>query len=155
MERISIKKASKNDIPVILGLLYELGRPKPQKDKDVDVFRKIAKKYISDSDKQILIAINNDVEIVGMASIVFLSRLNQTNHEMYIPELIVTKEFQSKGVGKKLIESCIKLGKEKKCHRIRLESGNQRTESHEFYKKLGFEQSSLSFSKNLSNVNKN
>lgn len=150
MENISIKKASKNDIPVILGLLYELGRPKPENDKDVDIFRKLAKKYISDSDKQILIAVNNDVEIVGMASIVFLPRLNQANYEMYIPELIVTKEFQNKGIGKRLINTCVKLGKEKKCHRIRLESGNLRKESHEFYKSLGFEQSSLSFSKNLS-----
>ena len=149
MNNIVIKKASKNDIPVILGLLYELGRPKPEKDKDVDNFRKLAKKYISDSDKLILIAIHDDVEIVGMASVMFLSRLNRVNYEMYIPELIVTENFQNKGIGKQLINSCIKIAKEKKCHRIRLESGNQRKESHQFYKNLGFTQSSLSFSKNL------
>ncbi|HET6517278.1 MAG TPA: GNAT family N-acetyltransferase [Nitrosopumilaceae archaeon] len=149
MANVAIKKASKNDIPIILGLLYELGRPRPQNDNDVDVFRKLVKKYISDSDKQILIAINNDVEIVGMVSIVFLSRLNQVNYEMYIPELIVTEEYQNKGIGEKLVKSCIELAKEKKCHRIRLESANKRTESHKFYKKLGFSQSSLSFTKNL------
>jgi len=146
---IEIRKASKNDIPVILGLLYELGRPKPQRDSDVESFRKLAKKHIGDSDKKILVAELDNVEIVGMVSIVFLPRLNRNNLEMYIPELIVTKDYQRKGIGEELINACIQLGKEKKCHRIRLESGNQRKESHEFYKKLGFEQSSLSFTKNL------
>jgi len=144
-----IRTASNKDVPIILGLLYELGRPKPQKDSDVDVFRKLAKKYIADSDKKILVAEFNNIEIVGIASIIFLPRLNRLNFEMYVPEIIVLKEYQNQGIGKKLIIACIELAKEKKCHRIRLESGNKRKESHQFYKNLGFEQSSLSFTKNL------
>ena len=149
MKEITIRTATKKEVPEILGLLYELGRPKPEKDSDVDTFRNLAKKYISDSDKTILIAVRNEIEIVGAVSIMFLPRLNQTSLEMYIPELIVLQKYQKKGIGKKLIDSCIDLAKEKKCHRIRLESGNQRKESHKFYLSLGFEQSSLSFSMNL------
>ena len=148
MADIEIRKASKNDIPIVLGLLYELGRPKPEKDNDAEIFEDQAKGYVSDSDKQILIA-EHDGNVAGLVSIMFLSRLNQKNYEMYIPELIVTEDYQNQGIGKKLINSCIKLAKEKKCHRIRLESGNQRKESHQFYKNLGFKQSSLSFTKNL------
>ena len=149
MDNVIIKTASDKDIPNILGLLYELGRPKPEKDSEGNVFRKLVNKYLSDSDKKILIAECNDIEIVGMVSIVFLPRLNRINFEMYIPELIVLEQYQKQGIGKKLINSCIALAKEKKCHRIRLESGNQRKESHQFYKNLGFEQSALSFTKNL------
>ncbi len=149
MDNLIIKTASDKDIPNILGLLYELGRPKPEKDSDVDVFRKLVKKYLTDSDKKIIIAVHNEIEIVGMTSIVFLPRLNRVNFEMYIPELIVLEKYQKQGIGKKLINYCIVLAKEKKCHGIRLESGNQRKESHQFYKNLGFEQSSLSFTKNL------
>ncbi len=149
MKDVLIRKATKKDVPVLLSLLYELGRPKPKNDSDVDDFRKIVKKYLSDSDKEILVAEQDDIEIVGMISIMFLSRLNQKNLEMYIPELIVTKKYQNQGVGKKLINACIELAKKEKCHRIRLESDNQRKESHVFYKKLGFEQSSLSFNKEL------
>ncbi len=146
---IVVRSASDNDLPVILGLLYELGRPKPQKDSDVDSFRKLVKKYVTDSDKKILVADLDDMKIVGMVSIMFLSRLNQTTLEMYIPELVVLEKYQNQGIGKKLIDSCITLAKEKKCHRIRLESGNQRKDSHQFYKHLGFDQSALSFTKNL------
>ena len=149
MDNVIIREAARKDIPIILGLLYELGRPKPQKDSDVDSFRKLVKKYLADSDKKILVAEIDDVEIIGMVSLTFLSRLNRNTLEMYIPELVVLKKYQNQGIGKKLMESCITLAKEKKCHRIRLESGNQRKNSHQFYKNLGFEQGALSFTKNL------
>ena len=149
MGNITIKEASKNDIPLILGLLYELGRPKPQKDSEVDSFRKLAKKYITDSDKQILVAVLDDTRIIGMVSMMFLSRLNRDSFEMYIPELVVIKEHQNQGIGKQLIDSCIAIAKKKNCHRIRLESGNQRKESHNFYNHLGFEQNAQSFTLNV------
>ncbi len=144
-----IKEASDQDIPLILGLLYDLGRPKPQKDSDVDSFRKLVKKYVADSDKQILVAVLDNVKIVGMISMIFLSRLNRDTLEMYIPEIVVLEEYQKLGIGKKLIYSCIALAKEKQCHRIRLESGNQRTESHRFYEHLDFKQSAFSFTLSL------
>ena len=149
MNNVIIKEASSKDIPIILGLLYELGRPKPQTDSEVDRFRKLVKKHITDSDKKILVAKLDDVKIVGMINIIFLPRLNHDTLELYIPELIVLEKFQNQGIGKKIINYCITLANEKKCHRIRLESGNQRKESHQFYKNMGFEQSALSFTKNL------
>ena len=149
MNNVIIRAASRQDILPILGLLDKLGRPKPQKDLDVDSFKKLVKKYITDSDKQILVVEFDNIEIVGMVSMVFLPRLNRATLEMYIPELVVLEKYQKQGIGKKLINSCIILANEKKCHRIRLESGNQRKESHQFYKNLGFEESALSFTKNL------
>jgi GNAT superfamily N-acetyltransferase len=91
----------------------------------------------------------HDVEIIGMVSVMFLSRLNQLKYEMYIPELVVLEKYQKQGIGKNLINACIEIAKDKKCHRIRLESGNRRKESHQFYKHLGFEQQALSFTKDL------
>ena len=149
MENVTVRTSSNNDVPILLGLLYDLGRPKPQKDSDVEIFQKLITKYVGDSDKTILVAEIDDMQIVGMVSVMFLSRLNRLTLEMYIPELIVLEKYQNHGIGKKLINSCITLAKEKKCHRIRLESGHQRKESHQFYKHLGFEQSAFSFTKNL------
>jgi len=143
-----IRYASTSNIPIILDLLYELGRPRPQKDRDVDEFSRLVTNYLSEPNKKIILA-EYDNKIVGMVSMMLIARLNRKNLELYIPELIVGKDYQNKGIGKKLIESCIDFAKKNKCHRIRLESGNQRKDSHLFYKKLGFEQSSLSFTKNL------
>ena len=77
MDNVIIRTASDNDLPVILGVLYDLGRPKPEKDDDVDVFRKLVRKYITDSDKKILVAELNDVKIIGMISIVFCQDLTE------------------------------------------------------------------------------
>ncbi len=146
-----VRLASTKDIPLILDLLYELGRPKSRANSDVNTFKKLITKYLSDSDKDILVA-ENQAGVIGIVSIIYLSRLNQKFFEMYIPELIITKNYRNQGIGKKLIHACIKLAKNKKCHRIRLESGNQRKKSHIFYKSLGFSQSALSFTKNLNRL---
>ena len=146
---IRIRTAKKNDIPIILGLLYELGRPKPERDSDVEVFRNLVKKQISDSGKSILVAENDDVHVVGMLSLIFLPRLNRNNLELYIPEIIVTEKYQKKGIGTKLMKACISLAKENQCHKIRLESGTFRKDTHQFYKNLGFETNSLSFAMNI------
>ena len=149
MENIVIRESICDDIPLLLELLYELGRPKPQNGDELKKFEKLLKNYIQENDKKILVAQINNSEIIGMISMVFLPRLNQNTLELYIPELIISQNYRSKGIGKKLINFSINLGKEKKCHRMRLESGNQRVESHKFYKHLGFENSSIFFTKNL------
>ena len=148
MNGIEIRNVTTQDLPMILDLLYKLGRPKPQNNEEESRYENRIKQYLSDADKQILVAQIN-FEIIGLVSMIFLPRLNQTQLELYIPELIVRDEYRNRGVGHKLINSCIEIGKKKKCHRIRLESGNVRKESHVFYKNLGFVQNALSFTKEI------
>jgi len=149
MVDVIVSEASGKDLHIVLGLLCELGRPEPENDSAVDTFKKLVTKYLKDSDKTILVARLDGTKIVGMVSIMFLERLNQSALEMYIPELIVHEPYRGQGIGKKLIDSCIALAKDKNCHRIRLESGNVRKESHRFYTTLGFDPSALSFTKKL------
>ena len=101
--------------------------------------------YLNEKDKKIIVA--EDSKIVGMISVMLLPRLNRTKSELYIPELVVLENRRGLGIGKSLMESCVKIAKEKKCFRIRLESGNKRKGAHQFYKKIGFEQSALSYTK--------
>ena len=145
---ISITKATEKDMPSILELLYELDSPTPIDDKEIKAFQNKIKDYFSDSQKIILLA-KQDSKSVGLVNVILLRRLNREKLAMYIPELIVTKELRNSGIGKKLIQHCIAFAKKKGCYRIRLESGNQRKESHQFYKNLGFEQSALSFAMNI------
>ena len=129
MDNVAVRTSSGKDAPMLLGLLYDLGRPKPKKDSEVETFRELVTKYVKDSDKTILVAELDDVKIIGMVSVVYLPRLNQSTLEMYVPELVVLEKYRNHGIGKKLIHHCIALAKDKKCHRLRLESGNQRKES--------------------------
>ena len=131
---------------MILDLLTQL-RPSPSNKAQKNSFMKTIHDYVSCKDKQILLAVDKS-KIVGLASLVFLPRLNQ-KLELWIPELVVDKNYRRKGVGKSLIQSCIYIAKKKKCFRIRLESGNKKKGSHKFYEKLGFAQYALCFKKHL------
>ena len=141
-----IRKGTIKDIDNILNLLYELERPRPKNAKEKLRFKKLVSNYINDIDKQILI-VENKKSIIGMASIIFLTRLNRIKKELYIPELIVSKDSRGIGIGKAILSKCIEIGKFEKCFRIRLESGMKRKDAHNFYKKMGFEQSALTFTK--------
>jgi ribosomal protein S18 acetylase RimI-like enzyme len=148
VKEVTIGSATKNDISEILELLYEMKRPKPKTRSEKSLFKKKILRYLSDKDKKILVA-RHDSKIIGVVSMIFLTRLNRTKKELYIPELVVSKSYRRQGVGKSLIDHCIKTAKKKGCFRIRLESGKQRRVAHIFYPKLGFEQSSLSYHKNI------
>ena len=40
MNDLQIRNATKNDVPIILGMLVELERPKPKNDEDITIFEK-------------------------------------------------------------------------------------------------------------------
>lgn len=142
---ITIRKASHRNKAAILSLLSELGRPQANGKKQNAIFENLIRLYTTNPDKQILVACDSG-NVVGLASTVILPRLNRVGPELWIPELVVSKKYQNKGVGKKLISSCIRLAKKKKCFRVRLESGKNRKIAHKFYKKMGLEDYAVSFS---------
>lgn len=146
MRNIKIRKADKKDVSEILNLLYQLQRPKPKTSLENVTFRKRIDQYLGDKDKRIIVA-EQDSKIVGIVSMMFLTRLNRTKLELYIPELVVSEDHRRSGIGKSLMESCVKIAKKKKCFRIRLESGNQRKDAHRFYKRIGFGQTALSYTR--------
>ena len=91
---LTIRKAVENDIPSILNLLYDLERPRPLNEDEIKIFKNKIRDYFSDSDKSILVA-EQEKEVAGIVSIVYLQRLNRAKLEMHIPELIITDKFKS------------------------------------------------------------
>lgn len=149
MDKVQVRPATRREIPEVIALLYELGRPRPGSDSDFDEFRRLAGGYATHDDRAVLVAIRDGVKVVGAASVVFLPRLNRIGPEMYVPDLVVQSGFRRRGIGRMLVGACVRLAEKRGCHRIRLESGNERGGSHRFYLDLGFEQSALSFSLDL------
>lgn len=146
---IKTRNASEKDTGAILELLVELGRPTPINKSQKTRFEKMINSYISDKDKILLVACD-DNKVIGIASVVLMDRLNQVTKEMYIPELIVSAKYRGMGIGKRLINHCVRIANSNNCFRIRLESGYSRTSSHKFYRKIGFEDYAITFKKILS-----
>ena len=150
--KIKLRHAKEIDVKSIIELQTQLDRPSPKDRYETKKFRNLVKSYIQSNHTKgnhgIILAMIGS-KIIGMVSFVLLERLNQPLSEFWIPELLVSKEYRSQGIGKLLVQKCESLAKRKKCYRIRLESRNDRIDAHNFYKKIGFQQIAWVFEKKL------
>jgi ribosomal protein S18 acetylase RimI-like enzyme len=69
---------------------------------------------------------------------VFRPRLDWTTLEAWIPDLYVDPGFRRRGAARALLDACVEEARERKCHRLVLESGHERTEAHQLYEAYGF-----------------
>jgi len=150
--KVKLRHSKATDVKSIIELQAQLDRPLPKDRYETKKFQKVIKNYIQSNsikgNRGIILA-TTDSKIIGLVSFELLERLNQPLREFWIPELVVSEEYRSHGIGKLLIQKCESIAKRKKCYRIRLESRNDRIDSHSFYKKIGFQQIALAFEKTM------
>lgn len=130
----------------------QLDRPLPKDKYQTKKFQKHIRSYILSSltkGKRGIILATTDSKIIGLVSFKLLERLNQSLREFWIPEIVVAEKYRRIGIGKLVIQKCEFIAKRKNCYRIRLESRNDRIDSHNFYKRIGFEQIALTFEKTV------
>jgi ribosomal protein S18 acetylase RimI-like enzyme len=146
--RIKLRRAKPTDTRNIMELMSELDRPLPKDSYNNKRFQKLINSYIQTkphNDSKGIILAKSGQKVIGLVSYVLLVRLNQRLAEFWIPELVVSKEYRRQGIGKLLINRCKVIAKRMKCYRIRLESRNDRIDSHSFYRNIGFQQIALVF----------
>lgn len=139
---LEIDEAREADLPAVMALMAELGRPAIEAGSDAH--RAVYRRFLEDPEARLYVA-RRDGRVVGAASLVFRPRLNFATREAWIGELIVTAAERSSGVGRALVERCVAAAAERGCHRVRVESGNWRHEAHAFYRALGFEEIGKTF----------
>ena len=93
--------------------------------------------YLSDPNSTTIVISVEDI-IVGVASIHIIKKL--TRILGIIEDVAVNKKYRGKGVGKKLVERLILIGKQKNCDKIVLSSSEQNSK---FYEKIGFKKKEL------------
>ena len=93
--------------------------------------------YLSDPNSTTIVISIEDI-IVGVASIHIIKKL--TRILGIIEDVAVNEKYRGKGVGKKLVERLILIGKQKNCDKIVLNSSE---ENSKFYEKIGFKKKEL------------
>ena len=63
--------------------------------------------------------------------------------------LVVDKDHRSQGIGTSLFNKAVEIAKQKGAYKIIFTSGEDRTDTHKFYEKLGFKKWGFEFRKNL------
>lgn len=140
---IIIREADEQDLQDILAL-YK------QSDMDgscleVEQARSIFQKMKTYPDYSIYVA-ETDGKIIGTFSLAVLDNLVHLGSKTGLVEaVVVSADFQGQGIGKAMMSGAIDLCREKKCYKVSLSSGMQRTKAHHFYENLGFKIHGYSF----------
>ena len=79
-------------------------------------------------------------KVVSTCFCAIIPNLTRLGGAICFVENVVTDEaFRKQGLGKKVMEKAIEFAREKNCYKVVLESGAWRTDAHQFYRNLGFD----------------
>jgi GNAT superfamily N-acetyltransferase len=72
-----------------------------------------------------------------------------SGRELYCDDLVTDEAKRSTGVGHMLVEYMERIGRERRCDMLALDSGTQRQQAHKFYFREGMVVTSFHFNKKL------
>jgi glucosamine-phosphate N-acetyltransferase len=147
MSEILIRPVVLSDFDDILSLLKQLW---PKNQFDFETTKVLFNRNLKSDYKQIICAVH-DSKIIGYCSMSIKNSLWQQGLLGNVDELVVDEKYRGKGIGKKLMDSITNIAVQIDCKKIELDSGLHRKDSHEFYKKIGFEIRAYLFSKTINN----
>lgn len=134
------------------ALLAELGRPEVLGTEEESASRTAFERYLDQVDTRCFVAEDDDGTVVGFVDMEIRARLNFSQPEAWVPDLIVTETARSRGAGAALLRRCEEVAREAECFSIRLESATWRERAHAFYEREGWARAAHSFTKALSDV---
>ncbi|MFX0137948.1 MAG: GNAT family N-acetyltransferase [Candidatus Hodarchaeota archaeon] len=149
MNNIIIRNALEKDLPFVENLINELiasldDKEGIKKDSAIKNFKKILK----DSNSNFLIA-EIDKRVVGFINFITRKTLLHSGLSGLIDELIVSQEYQNKGIGQYLIQKAIEECKKLGCYEMEVSTEFENKKAIGFYKKIGFEERGILFEKDL------
>jgi GNAT superfamily N-acetyltransferase len=89
------------------------------------------------------------VRLVGAATVSIQQRLYAARPVAQLTALVTDGEARQLGVGKALVKAAAELARKARCERLFVRSDRRRTESHDFYRMLGFDEVHLTFDLSL------
>ena len=146
MEKIFVRKAKEEDLPVVNKLLYQvedihrIGRP--------DLFKVGEKKYtdqqlldiFSDEKTPVFVADSPDGVLGYVFCIVQQTRGAKAMYDhttLYIDDLCVDSQARGRGVGKILYDYALGFAKSIGCHNLTLHVWDKNPGARAFYEKMG------------------
>jgi GNAT superfamily N-acetyltransferase len=149
MKDILIRKATKSELPVIGKLLAELINAMDDTEGiDIGIDLKTCEQLLKDDNSHFLVA-ELKTTPVGFINFTVRQTVLHRSPSAMIDELVVTKEYQGKGIGKQLvlaaIDECRQLGY---CE-VEVSTEKTNVKARKFYKKCGFNKREILFEVDL------
>ena len=131
----TLTKYNKEDADRIRELLIQLSRS--GKDRG-EIPEEWFENLIASPSHDMLIARNNDNEIIGIATLsIIMGPIVRKN--AYLEDFVTDKTVRGQGVGTKLWEAMLSWAREKGCSELNFTSGIGREDAWQFYKNKGAE----------------
>ena len=144
-----VREATDEDWPVVAALLAALGRPEALGTPEEEDLRRVFLAYLQRDDVVAMVA-EEDGRVVGFCDLEFRARLNFSEPQAWIPDLVVAEEFRSRGAGAALLLRAEEIARERGAWGMELESATWRERAHAFYEREGWSYSGKSFTRPLS-----
>lgn len=134
---IKVREAKKNDLPSVLGMLYQLSPLKKDEQKPEGYLAEKLGEIIADK-RHILAVAELDGKIVGTAALLVQTNLFHGGRPAgHIENVVTDKSLRGKGVGKKLIKFLIRKAKKIDCYKVILVCERWNIP---FYERCGFKE---------------
>jgi ribosomal protein S18 acetylase RimI-like enzyme len=146
---ILVRKAKKSDWPAIRRLLVELVNVMDDTECiDLRIPIKTLERLLKDDGSHFLVATAQGTP-VGLIHFTIRQTVLHRSPSAMIDELVVTKEYQGKGIGRQLVlatlEKCRRLG----CCEVEVSTEKTNARARRFYRKCGFDKTELLFEVDL------
>ncbi len=137
MTDVKIREIEKNDLEK--GFLGSLDSLRKASDLDPGRAKEIFENIKSNPNHKIFVAIV-DEKVVGSTTLFIEPKfIHQGGLVGHIEDVVVSKEFQGKGIGEKLIKASLDFSKNNGCYKTILDCSE---DVESFYEKIGFKKHS-------------
>lgn len=138
-----IREANEQDAPELARLLTALGHP-----TDAEGVRARWHSWKAEGNSA-LVAARGDGTLSGLATVHKTWALHRPKPLARITSLVVDEPDRGRGIGRALVAAAEKWLADAGCGILEITSNHQRQDAHEFYRHLGYEQTSARFMKKL------
>ena len=149
MDNILIRQAIKSDLPAIRELMLELiDSVDSAEGFDIDKIPENCHNLLGNADSHILVAESNG-SIVGVINFIFRKTLLHSGGSGLIDEIVVSKAYRGRGIGKRLMDAAVEICRQSGCCELEVSTEITNTRARKFYESFGFEETGVMLEKDL------
>jgi aminoglycoside 6'-N-acetyltransferase I len=138
-----VREGEPQDLASIVGLLGQLGYP-----SDERAVAQRLERLSADAKSWVYIALEGE-RVVGLAAVHVMPLLERDDPIARVTTMVVDENARGRGVGRALLARLEELARAQGCDLIDLTSRYDREGARAFFRRLGFEDTSLRFVKGL------
>ena len=137
MVDVIIRELEENDL--FNGFLQSMDSLKPASNLDPNTAKQIYNKIKSNPNHHVYVAVLNQ-KIIGSTTMLIEPKfIHNGGNVAHIEDVVVSKDYQGKGIGEKLVKSLLKLAEKNNCYKTILDCSD---DVKQFYEKIGFKKHS-------------